>query len=209
MDRPDWISRAQPAETARIDVGFLISDTFYFGPENNFTEEEWLTLRAPLYKPRVERYGDFVLSAALSESPAELVRYYQDVVRLVSLHGRKIDQAVQYFWMRPLIYSRGEFAIEFPWYDTWEEAIPLLNSLAATGDGMVFEDLDQGWEVHVFADRDRLFVRQGDFDSGEEHFVVAASRMQFVRQVQEVRQRVGSLLQDLTAELGRDYWSRR
>src|SRR5262249_17977720 len=154
-------------------------------------------LREPLYQPKVERYGDYVLSAELRESAAELVRYCQDVLRLVAHHRKRIGQHSQYFWMRPLIFSRGEFAITFPWYDTWGEAIPMLDALAAPGDGLLFHDLEQGWEFHLFAEGDHLFLRQGDFDSGEEHFVIAADRTKLSNQVPAVRVRVGQLIQEL------------
>ena len=34
MDRPDWISRAKSVEAVSVDVGFLIAESYYFGPEN-------------------------------------------------------------------------------------------------------------------------------------------------------------------------------
>jgi len=49
MDRPEWISRATPIEAVRVDVGFLIAETFYHGPENGFTQEQWQQLREALH----------------------------------------------------------------------------------------------------------------------------------------------------------------
>lgn len=209
MDRPEWISRATPVEAVSVDVGFLISESFYHGPENGFTREQWQQLREPLYRPKAERYGDHMLSSVLDESAAELVRYYQDVLRLVARHRKQIGHQSQYFWMRPLIYARGEFAITFPWYDTWGEATPVLAALAGPGEGVLFHDLEQGWEFHAYAEGDCLFLRQGDFDSGEEHLAVAAGRAQVASQVPAVRERVDRLVRELSAALGRDYWSRR
>jgi hypothetical protein len=209
MDRPEWITRAKPVDAVSVDVGFLIAETFYHGLENGFTQEQWQQLQEPLYQPKIERYGQYVLSAELSESAAELVRYYQDVLRLVARHRKEIDQQSHYFWMRPVIFARGEFAITFPWYDTWEEAGPVLDALAGPGEGLLFHDLEQGWEAHAFADGGRLFMRQGDFDSGEEHLVIAADRARLGGQVPAVRERVGRLVQELSVALGRDYWSRR
>jgi hypothetical protein len=209
MDRPEWISRAKPIETVVVDVGFLISESFYFGPESDFTQEQWEQLREPLYRPKVERYGDYLLSSELRESAAELVRYYQDVLRFVANHRKETAQQSHYFWMRPLIFARGTFAITFPWYDTWQEATPVLDALAGPGEGLLFHDLDQGWEFHAFVEGDRLFLRQGDFDGGEEHFAIGVDRAQLVGQVPAVRERVGRLVQELSAALGRDYWSRR
>jgi hypothetical protein len=209
MDRPEWMTRAKPVKAVSVDIGFLIAESFYYGPENGFSQEQWQQVREPLYQPEVERYGDYLLSAELRESAAELIRYYQDVLRLVARHRKEIRRQSQYFWMRPLIFAQGEFAITFPWYDTWEEAIPMFDALAGPGEGLLFHDLEQGWEFHAFADGDRLFLRQGDLDSGEEHFVIAADREQLADQTPAVRQRIDHLMQELSTALGRDYWSRR
>lgn len=209
MDRPEWISRAKAVDALTVEIGFLIAESFYYGPENGFSPEQWRQLRAPLHQPSVERYGDFLLSAALTPSAAELVKYYKDVLRLVAQHRKEIKQQLYYFWMRPLIFAVGEFTLTFPWYDTWGEAVPLLDALVSPRDGLVFQDMDQGWEFEAFADGDLLFLRQSDCDSGEEHFVIAADRAQIAGQVPAVRQRVERLLRELSAALGRDYWSRR
>ena len=209
MDRPEWISRVKPVETVSVDVGFLIAETFYYGPENGFTQEQRQQLREPLYQPKVERCGDFVLSAELGESAAELFQYYRDVLRLVSQHRKESRQQSHYFWIRPLIFARGQFAMTFPWYDTWGETVRLLDALAAPRDGWVFSDIDQGWEFQAFAEGGHLFLRQSDPDSGEEHFVIATNQEQLVAPVPAVRERVGLLLQELSGALGRDYWSRR
>jgi hypothetical protein len=209
MDQPEWTSRAKPVEAVCVDIGFLIAKSFYYGPDNGFSQEQWLQLQEPLYQPKIELYGQYLLSANLVESAAELIRYYQDVARLVAHHQKEIERQSQYFWMRPVIFARGEFAVEFPWYDAWQEAVPLLDALTASSDGWVYDDLEQGWEFQAFAEGDRMFLRQGDFDSGEEHFVINANRIQLAGQVPVVRERVARLLQELSAALGRDYWSRR
>jgi hypothetical protein len=209
MDRPDWVDRAIPVEAVTVDVGFLVADTFYYGPENGFSREQWQQLRGPLYQPQLERYGDYVLSAVLDSSAAELTRYYQNVLQLVTQHRKQIGQQSSYFWMRPLLFARGVFAITFPWYDTWGEAIPMLGALTTQSDGLLFQDMDQGWEFQAFAEADRLFLRQSDFDSGEEHFVIATGRVSVAEQVPAVRERVGRVLQELTVAIGQDYWSRR
>lgn len=209
MDRPEWISRANPVTGISLDIGFLIAESFYYGPENEFSQEQWQQLREPLYRPNVAWYGDYLLSAELNMSAAELVRYYQDVVRLAARHRKDVRQQSQYFWMRPLIFARKEFTITFPWYDSWEESVPVLDALSSLGDGLLFHDMDQGWEFQLFAEGNRLFLRQSDLDSGEEHFVITADRTQLGSQVTGVRERVVRLLQELSAALGRDYWSRR
>ena len=102
MERPEWIARAKPVEAVTFDVGFLINDSFYYGPENGFTEQEWQQDREPLYRPVLDLYGKFALSQILLPSAAELVRYYQDVLRLSAVHGKGVTGNSYYFWLRPL-----------------------------------------------------------------------------------------------------------
>jgi hypothetical protein len=209
MDDPEWVSRAKPVERAVIEIGFLISDSFYFGPENDFSPEQWKSLREPLYQPAIERHGNYVLTNALSETPSELLKHYADVIRMRDKHGKRWQMQPTYFWMRPLIFSPGAFDISFPWYDTWEETKPLLDALERPGEGEIFSDLEQGWEVAIVASGGRLLIRQEDFDSGEEQECVSLDRASLTTQIPLLRDRCDRVLSELRVELGHDYWSRR
>ncbi len=209
MNWPEWLNRATPVEAVTVAVGFLSVRSFYHGPENGFSPEQWQQLREPLYQPQVDRYGDFVLSQSLVPSAGELIRYYQDVLQKIAAHGKKVDRQRQYFWLRPLLFSPGAFAIAFPWYDTWQEAVPVLDALTADGEGELFQDEDQGWGFVAYAEGDRLFLRQSDPDTDEEYGCIACSRQQVADQVPELRQRMTRLLEELRGALGADYWSKR
>jgi hypothetical protein len=208
MDSPKWVERATPVDPVTLEVGFAISDTFYYGPENDITPEQWQTLREPLYQPRVEIFRHYVLSRALDLSATELITYYQDVLRLIARHGKDLRQKSQYFWMRPLIFADGSFDITLSWHDTWEAATSVLDSLASPGDGILYDDLDQGWDFKAYAERDRLFLRESDPDSGTEYVVVSTNRSAVARQAAVLRERVDRVLKNLTAALGQNFWSR-
>jgi hypothetical protein len=209
VDNPEWVSRAKRVDAAVVDVGFMVSESFYFGPENGFSPEQWESLREPLYQPTVERHGQYVLTSALAATPAELLKYYADVIRMRDKHGKRWAMQPTYFWMRPLIFSPCVYEISFPWYDTWEETKPLLDAIEWPGDGEIFSDVEQGWEVAIVASGDRLLIRQGDFDSGEEQECVSCDRSNLSRQIPLLRDRSERLLSELRHELGHDYWSRR
>lgn len=206
MNAPDWVGRARPVEGATVEVGFFVWEDFYYGPENGFTPEQWETLRAPLYRPALERHGSYVLTRVLADSPGELVRYYADLLRRMDRHGKQAIRQPQYFWLSPLIFSTGELEISFPWHDTWEDAERLLDALEASEDGEVFSGIEQGWELTIFASGERLFIRQCD-NTGEEHECVSCDRAGLTRQVPPLRARSGRLLEELRAAFGHDYWS--
>lgn len=209
MGNPEWVSRAKPVDAALLEVGFLASESFYFGPENDFSPEQWQSLREPLYQPAVARHQGWVLTSALAKSPDELLKHYADVIRLRDKHGKRWTRQPPYFWMRPLVFLPTAFEISFSWYDTWEEATFLLDALESSGEGEIFSDVEQGWEVMIVASGDRLFVRQGDSDSGEEQECISCDRADLVRQVPPLRSRCEQILAKLRQEFGQDYWSRR
>lgn len=209
MNAPEWTRSTRPIDDIDLDVAFLISDTFYYGPSNDFTTEEWEQLREPLYQPDLKRYDGRVLSADAVGSPIQLIRYYHDVLDAADRHSQEVEPRSPYFWIRPRILSMSESLISFPWYDTWMESISFLQALQQPGNGLLFDDLDQCWEVEVYAEANRLFLRETDFDSGELVESIACNRKQLVEQIPDIVKRVEGLLQTLISALGRDYWSGR
>jgi len=208
-DEKEWLSRAKPVDAAIVEIAFVVSQSFYFGPEKEASMKQLQSLREPLYQPAVARHHTYVLTSVLADSPDELLKHYRDVIRLKDKHGKRWTRQPTYFWMRPLIFSPDLFEIGFPWYDTWEEAKPLLAALEAPGEGELFSDVDQGWEVTIVASASRLFIRQGDSDSGEEHECVSCDRSDLARQIPPLRTRCERILANLRHDLGHDYWSRR
>ncbi len=71
-----------------VDIGYIIANSFYFGPANNFTQEQWVREREPVYKPDVPMYGDFALSCDAEGSENELIKYYQNVIELCHKHHK-------------------------------------------------------------------------------------------------------------------------
>ena len=209
MDVPDWVARAKPVTGLTVEVGFLTEETFYYGPENDISPEQWAALRKPLYQPDVPRHDGYVLTGALVEAPEELVKHYADVVRLLGEHGKWSARQPHYFWLRPILFAPEPFAITFPWYDAWDEAEPVLDALEAGGEGVVFDDVEQGWEVVMFIAGGRLFIRQGNFDTGAEEACVCCEWEPVARQIPALRARCHHLLGRLRSAFGRDYWSSR
>lgn len=206
MDWPEWLDKARPVEEATIEVGFVIRDSFYYGPENAILSKS--ALREPLYQPQVARYGGLVFTGALETSVEELVNYYADVLRLIRKHCKDLSRQSHYFWLRPMIFSTGGFAISFPWYDTWVDCACVLDNFEANSCGIVYSDIEQGWQLDVYADGDRLFLRQTDSDTGEEHCCVCCGRKQLTGQIAPLRVRAARILDHLRQTFGRDLWSR-
>ena len=82
-----------------------------------------------------------------------------------------------------------------------------LDALELSEEGPLFSDVDQCWKLEVYADSGQLFLREGDFDTGEWCQTIAVSREDVMRQISELRQRVVPLLKELSIALGRDFQS--
>jgi hypothetical protein len=208
MEFPEWTLRAQPLAEMTLDVGFVVSGGFYFGPAEITSVAQWESQTEPLYAPAIPRHGHYALSASVATRLEELIAYYRDATRLRDKYKKLWNRQPTYFWLRPVLTS-GSFEISFPWYDTWEEASALFAALESTIDGEIFDDMDQGWRVTLVASGNRLYLLQSDFDSGEEQACGQCDRDLLRAQVAPVRQRVERLLADLRQALGKDYWSTR
>ena len=209
MDDIDWLDATTAVDAVELDIGFIIRDTFYYGEPNNFTPEDWQTLRELICQPDLDLFGSFALASNVESKLTSLIDYYKDVVRLADKHGKNIQNQQSYFWLRPLIFRRDEFTVSFPWYDTYTESVRFLDDLACPAEGEVFWDRDQCWELSIYAQDDRLYIREWNPDDEEEHVGVNCPTDQLCGQVVGVRERFDRVMDQLRAGLGGDYWTRK
>jgi hypothetical protein len=208
MELPDWVERARYVANPVLEVAFTIREDFYYGPANDFSPEQWQTLREPLPKPSLELYHhdlNRVLTAVAERTVGELVRHYRHVLRLAEKHAMEVPPS--HFWITPFLFA-GDVTIQFAWHDTRRDAERLFDALEASADGLIYDDVDQGWELDIWARGDRLFIRDADFDTQEERACIWCERAPLVRQVAPLRARLDTILAQLREALGADYWSR-
>lgn len=219
---PDWTRRATRIEDVTVEIGFLVSPDFYFGPENRFTEEQWESMREPLYAPAADIYvpppgrgcARYLLTQTLENSTGELIAYYADVLRLAEKHRKKLIRQRHYFEICPILYSRnGEFELRWFYHNSWEEAALTLQGLEQRGDGLLDDSIEQGWELEVVGEGDRLFVRVTNPDAepgeAEESECVRCDRPSLIRQIGPLRERTRRIRAALNAAFSVDYWSLR
>ena len=209
MDEIDWLDATSTVDSVQLDIGFIIRDTFYYGEPNNFTPEDWQTLREPLRQPDLKLFGSFALASEVEFRVATLIDHYEDVLRLAHKHGRNIQDQQSYFWLRPLIYRSDELNVSFPWYDTLAESKRFLDSIASGGDGELFWDCDQGWELTVYGLKNRTYIRERNPENGGEHTRINFPSSQLCEQVAVVRERVDRIVRQLRLHFGHDFWSGR
>lgn len=219
MPTPEWIARCEPVGDAELDVGVSVWGSYYVGPENGFSIEQWRELRTPLYRPRVPyrairptpRPGVWApdvryvsLASATRRELSELQCYFADVLRVMGRHGRQLRPADPLFHLRLGVFIAGDYAIRRNWHDRWGEIVRVLDALASPVEkrDVVYDDVEQGWQVTVFATPAALFMRQSNFETGEETRLITCRRESVVRQVGRLKGIMPALLNGLQARLG-------
>lgn len=198
----DWTKRAVPKEPPTLEIGFITHKSYYFGDENSTDQLNDAQFREPLSPPKVELYGDYLLSLEFDANFDAGLRYYLDVLHMAERHRKDLRGQSHYFWLRPLVFRRGDFALTFPWYDTFREADHFLTALSRSHVGEIYSDMDQGWGLAVIATDDRLYLRQWNPDSGKEHSVISIEKAALQGQVSVVRDRTIRILDKLNDTLG-------
>jgi hypothetical protein len=202
----DWIADTSPVESVSVDVGFYVSEDFYYGDQNDPIALQSGKWRKPLYKPAVKSAGPWVLISSGDLVVSELVLYYEDVLSKVQRHRLNLLKYLHYFWMRPfLIYDAN--TVTFPWYGTSTEADRLLSTIQGAVEGEVFFDCDQCWEIDMYALNRRLHIREWDPDYQEEHLRINCPLESLQRQCREMRLKTNNVLDELKTALGDDFWS--
>lgn len=200
--QPAWLARATRVEMT-LEISFILQDEFYYGPDDG-SAEDFETKLLPLPQP-VEATDGRLLSGRAGDGSG-LAAHYLEVLRLGREHGHDLRALQHYFWLRPvMLFEQG--AITFAWYDTWDEAEGVLEAIEQPGEGLVFHDVEQGWQVEMWAAGPSLFVRQSDFDTGEELSCVLCDRNALRAQVAPLRDRMERLLAGLRATVGGDHWT--
>lgn len=212
---PDWTRGARHLTGVVLEIGFPVQPDFYFGPENRFTDEMWERMREPLHVPAVEAsvspsgFARPLLTHSLEHSVDELIRYYSDVLRLISQYRKKVIDHRYYFTLEPILYSPDDdFELRYFLNEHWETAALALNAFEDPRDGVLFDQIDQSWALQVVGAGDRLYIRVSDPDSEDEDGeCVSCSRAGIAAQVAPLRERTRRIRTALSTAFPVDYWS--
>jgi hypothetical protein len=204
---PGWTQQSEPVDGVQIDIGFVISPSFYYGPENDFSAAQWEALREPLERPAIPIVAEhFVLSVDCIGKEEELCRHYRDVLDKAARHGKDPRRGA-YFWNRPVVHAPGGLVLSFPWHDHFIDGRLFIESLETGEAGEVFSYHEQGWEFELYLHEGTLYMREGDPDSGATHHNLRFAREPVKAQVPVVLARVEALIARLTREFGQDCWT--
>lgn len=202
----DWKEQAVLKEGVSIDIGFMVRDSFYYGPDNGFTPEEYREMRELLFVPDLKRSGNFVLITEIKGQELELLKHYQNVIENYRKYDKDITKS-SHFWNRPILYKENDFYIGFPWHDRFREGKVVLENLTATENGDVYWDLHQGWKLEIYGSDNFLYVRESDPDSEALSCQVKFDWNSIREQSNNLLLSVTKLIDFLSKEIGYDYWT--
>lgn len=212
---PLWTLQSEPVDGVQVDIGFAISASFYYGPDNDFSAAQWETLREPLAQPAIAlTEGHFALSADCVGKEEELCRHYRDVLDKADRHGTDPRRGAC-FWNRPMVHapepdgSANRLVAGFPWHDHFIDGRLFIESLAGSEAGEVFSCCEQGWDFELHLHEGTLYLREGDPDRGTTHHNLRFAHAPVKAQVAGVLARVEALIARLARELGHDHWTPR
>jgi hypothetical protein len=204
-----WFADATAVASLKAEICFLLRPDFYFGPDRPSDPADLQRLVVPLSLPNIPRVtASMVRTSEAVGHEAELVSYFEQIVRRAREYRRPFNSIRHYFWLRFWLWSEEqEIYMSFPWYDSFSEIDRFSESLSKVSIGLVDHDLEQGWEMEVHSHNDTLFLREGDPDAGETHLVVSTPRGKLVAELLELRERTVGLITHLSKALGADVWT--
>lgn len=201
----EWMPESRLVMDLTLEYAFRVTDTFYTGPDNGATPEQWRDERVPLHQPNIPKFKDrWVLSKDVIGHEHDLLEHYQDVVRQAEQHRKRLDES-SHFWNRPAMFGAG-VQVRFPWADTFQESKPLLERLGRDEPGGVFSDLDQGWALDIVIADGFLHAWDRDWENGRTLCNIKTPFEPICQQALGLLPRVEHLIGFLRRELRQPHW---
>lgn len=205
-----WMARARPLGPFLCDAAFRIADSLYVGPDDDIGPDEWERLRVPLDPPDLPfRVPRLAAAIDLPGREAALIAYYERLVAAARQHDKPAALAspFPYFSVTPLLMEADRPVVAFPWTDDVPQTTAILTALAGTGaDGVIWDEIDQGWFIRILIRDGTLFIAEGDPDEGPD-VVVRADAGAAAAQAAAALARLRALHAQLIRVIGRDLWS--
>lgn len=176
FDLSAHLAKARHLPHLALDVAYSMQSSLFYGssrkPQPGDLRDQAVSLSVPGFTKR-----QVVLASDAAGHEKELLRYYTDVLQAAQRHRQDLRAIGHYFWLRPVLRHQEKTLVSFPWYDTYPEAASLLRALQApSNDLTLFEDLEQGWQLAIYATADDLYLAQGTDGDDMPHTVYRTSR---------------------------------
>lgn len=205
----DWMEHSKSLDHLEVEICFQLAEQFYMGDPNNISQLDDDKFYEEIELPSFSRVIETMARTnEVISNEQELANYYKTIADYSSSQGLNLDEVRQYFWLRLWLWDTEEHVhIGFPWYDSLSEMQQFFKWISTSPETEPFEDMDQGWQFDAIVKDNRVYLRQADFDTNEEYANVSVPLANFVKEITAVEQRLISIIDLLTEELGVDVWT--
>jgi hypothetical protein len=205
----NWWESSRHISTLQVEICFLLAENFYTGDPYNLTQFHDPSFQLALEMPNFPRHVHILArSEEVVSYEDALANYYLQIARLAKQHGQDFNTIRHYFWLRLWLWNTDEDVhIGFPWYDSLDEFSNFFAGLRQTRAGILYSDMDEGWELSVWQDNNSLHFQQRDPDDDIEYVNVRVARDQIIAQLDIVETRTQKIIAHLSEKLGADVWS--
>jgi hypothetical protein len=205
----DWTKDCEDLDFINVDICFCINEDFYYGPLDveSIAERKQTT---PLPSVTNKSATTFNLRSLKAEDyPEKLLAYYREVLRLAKNYGKKDIEIGHYFWLKLYFWRPDKgISMNFPWYDTLDQMLPILEKIASTEEGVLIYDEDQDWEVEIIARDEYIYAREGNPEEDELNILHKIPRGPLAQDCVVALDRAKNLIVWLSDELDNDYWTK-
>ena len=190
-----------------LDIGYLVTEKFFFGATAHISNTEWLKKRAPLYRPRIKLFEGLVLSEDLEGFEREMERYFFNIQELAEKYNKPLEEGDPYFWVAPLIFKKGIEVIGFPWFDSFHQARKTLQLLQADKEGPIFYGRQSNWELIVYADQHKFYFISRNPEENTNLCLVNTDKAPIRQKISQTLERTEKQIARFTKITGIDYWA--
>jgi len=154
-------------------------------------------------------------STAVIGHEESLIRYYEAVIAILTRLGEpgNLSHPFPYFAVQPSIRSEDVSLTRFSWLDSVLETVEVLTALKdgpSAPDGLLWDDVDQGWAAHIVRGLGSIVVVEWNWE--DEADTPEAASFDVERLAAQAEQALGRLTAihgRLVQAFGHDYWSYR
>jgi hypothetical protein len=205
----DWTKDCEDLDFINVDVCFCINEDFYYGPLDveSIAERKQTTPLPSVTNKSAATFNYRSLKA--EDHPEKLLAYYREVLRLAKNYGKKDAEIGHYFWLKLYFWRPDKgISMDFPWYDSLDQMLPVLEKIASTEEGVLIHDEDQDWEIEIIARDEYIYAREGNPEEDELNILHKIPRPRLALDCEEAIARARALVAWLTDELDNDYWTK-
>lgn len=207
-----WTETSKLITDLESEICYQINDNFFIGNPNDPSQFQNSDLNVKIKLPNIDRKAkEIVTTKEAYGNENQLSEYYKSITNLKEKHEKSYREVYHLFWLRLWLWNSTEKVyISFPWYDTVNEFKRFFKIFDNNKTEEIFHDVDQGWQLEIFADNDFYYIRQTNPD--ENNLVLQnlqTDKVSLKNSIKELEKNIETQIDKLAELTGIDLWTDR